>query len=101
MIYEIWKLPPSNPNKFMGYTMIKNPVKITDYVIVYSGKTKDRLGNRRVLEILFEKFNINHPSDYHSESMSVSDLVCTINEETKERTWWYVDNIGFQKVKED
>ena len=99
MIYEIWKLAPSNPNKFMGYDMIKIPIDITDYIMVYSGKTKDRLCNNRILEMLFEKFNINHPDDYYSESMSVSDIICAINEETNERVWWYVDTIGFRKVK--
>lgn len=99
MVYEIWKMPLSNPNKFMWYEHCKNPVDIKDYVMVYSGKTGDIMGNRRVLEMLFEKFNVTHPDDYHSSSMSVSDLVCTINDDTNERTWWYVDGIGFRKVE--
>ena len=49
--------------------------------------------------MLFDKFNNDWPSDYHSESMSVSDLVCTINDNNNERTWWYVDSIGFEKVR--
>jgi len=99
MKYEIWKLPLSNPNKFMGSQYRKGPVKIEDYVMVYSGKTGDTMGNRRILEMLFDKFNNDHPADYHSSSMSVSDLVCTINDNNNERTWWYVDDIGFEKVE--
>ena len=99
MIYEIWTLPPSNPNKFLGSQMRKAPVKIEDYVMVYKGKAGGTMGNHRVLEQLFDKFNTNWPDDYHSESMSVSDLVCTINDNNNERTWWYVDSIGFEKVR--
>ena len=99
MIYDIWKLPVSHPNKFMGSQMRKVSVRIEDYVMVYKGKTGDTMGNRRILEMLFDKFNNDWPSDYHSESMSVSDLVCTINDNNNERTWWYVDSIGFEKVR--
>ncbi len=99
MIYEIWKLPPSNPNKFLGSQMRKVSVKIEDYVMVYKGKCGEPMGNRRILEQLFDKFNNEWPDDYYSESMSVSDLVCTINDYNNERTWWYVDSIGFERVR--
>ena len=100
MKYEIWKLAPSHPNKFMWYESATEPVKIRDYVRVYSGRTGDEMVNRRVLEMLFEKFNIDHPEDYYASSMSVSDIICTINEGANERTWWYVDGIGFQKLED-
>lgn len=99
MKFEIWTMPLNNPNKFMWYGSLKKPVDIKDYVHVYTGKTGAKMGNRRILEMLFQEFNVNHPNDYHSSSMSVSDIVCTINEETNERTWWYVDGIGFVKIK--
>lgn len=99
MRYEIWKLAISHPNKFMWSEHAKEPIKIRDYVHVYTGRTGDKMGNRRILEMLFERFNNNHPQDYHASSMSVSDIVCTINEETNERIWWYVDGIGFKKLE--
>lgn len=97
MKYEIWKLPPSDPNKFISYDHIKHAVKIVDYVMVYSGKIKGDKLNNRMLEQLFEKFNINHPEDYHSESMSVSDLICGIDK-WNHREWFYVDSIGFRRT---
>lgn len=97
MKYEIWKLPPSHPNKFIPYDHIKHTVKIVDYVMVYSGEIKGDKLNNRMLEQLFEKFNINHPEDYHSESMSVSDLICGIDE-WNHREWFYVDGIGFRRT---
>ena len=100
MRYEIWQAPLSCPYKFMHYDWItgKKP-NIRDYVLVYSGETKGEIKNiNEYLEKLFYIFNEEHPADYHSASMSVSDIVCLIGE-CNHRFWFYVDGIGFKEIE--
>ncbi len=98
MRFEIWQLPTANKAKFLHFDWLKEKPSIYDYVMVYSGeKENHRVEIESYLEDLYEIFNVNHPEDYHAASLSVSDLICLIDEDNR-RTWWYVDGIGFKKV---
>ena len=94
MKYEIWQLPVSHPNKYMHLDWCKKTVDILDYVMVYFGITNE---DTDILETLFYIHNEEPPADYHAASMSVSDIVCLIDDVGK-RTWWYVDGVGFKEI---
>lgn len=97
--YEVWQLPPSCDYKFGHYDWIESKPDLYDYVMVYAG-TENRspeLETEEFLEHLFYILNQHHPIDYKVASLSVSDVVCLIDEGNF-RTWWYVDGIGFKKL---
>lgn len=50
------------------------------------------------LEAVFEKFNIDHPTDYKGHSLSVSDIV--VLHEDGENTAHFVDSFGFTELPE-
>ncbi|MBR0159741.1 MAG: DUF4316 domain-containing protein [Oscillospiraceae bacterium] len=49
-----------------------------------------------ILDKLWEDFNIHRPVDYHSPSMSVSDIVAI--KQGGEVSYHYCDSVGFQKL---
>ena len=55
----------------------------------------------RDLEDVFRIFNIDHPDGYRGRSLSVSDIVETVDKDTGEHCWHYCDNIGFKEVTFD
>ncbi len=65
-----------------------------NYKEVYSGS----LDGEMTLDGLFEKFNIDHPSDYHARSMSVSDVV--VLHKNGEDKAYFVDSFGFTEIPE-
>lgn len=97
--YEIWQLPLSSDYKFKHYDWLDKKPTIRDYVMVYAGERDIYIDDvNEYLEALFYIFNQEHPGDYHAASMSVSDLVCLIDEYNK-RTWYYVDGLGFKEIE--
>lgn len=93
--YEVYQLPLSSPNKFMNYDWCKHQVVIRDYVLVYIGTIEE---SDNVLEDIFERLNVDWPEDYHAASLSVSDIV--VLKKDGLRTWYYVNGIGFKKLRE-
>ena len=55
----------------------------------------------RDLEDVFRIFNIDHPDGYRGRSLSVSDIVETVDKDTGEHCWHYCDKIGFKEVSFD
>ena len=51
---------------------------------------------KAILDKLWEDFNIHRPVDYHSPSMSVSDIVAI--KQGDEVSYHYCDSVGFQKL---
>ena len=49
-----------------------------------------------ILDKLWEDFNIHRPADYHSPSMSVSDIIAI--KQGGEVSYHYCDSVGFQKL---
>ncbi|RKJ75395.1 hypothetical protein D7X33_17385 [Butyricicoccus sp. 1XD8-22] len=66
-----------------------------NYDLVYTGELAAGQGSS-TLERLWEKFNINHPADYHRPSMSVSDIVAVKQDGVV--SFHYCDSFGFAKV---
>ena len=51
---------------------------------------------KAILDKLWEDFNLHRPVDYHSPSMSVSDIVAI--KQGDEVSYHYCDSVGFQKL---
>ena len=92
---EIWQASINCRYKFRSYN--KEQFNIKDYVHIYSGIIETiQKDEEAFLEDIFYIFNQSHPKDYHGASLSVSDLICIINNNHKD--WWYVNSIGFIKI---
>lgn len=70
-------------------------IKPENYNLVYVGELSELQGRTQsaTLEMVFEKFNIDHPADYKGHSLSVSDIV-VLHEDGKNSAH-FVDSFGF------
>ena len=66
-----------------------------NYDLAYTGEIAFGQGFS-VLEKLWEKFNLNHPADYHRPSMSVSDIVALKQDGVV--SFHYCDSVGFVQL---
>jgi len=66
-----------------------------NYDLVYTGELAPGQGSS-ALERLWERFNIDHPADYHRPSMSVSDILAVKQDGVV--SFHYCDSVGFAKV---
>lgn len=93
--------------RFLWWEVAKDKFTIDDYHKVYSGELIDAIkyGNEttvcneddyKVLNKLFETFNINRPEDYNARSLSVSDVV-EIRRKDIVR-YYYCDNVGWKLI---
>ena len=73
---------------FMSYDFAKtHGFSIDDYEKVYEGDEDIALYG------IFEKFNINRPTDFKGHSLSVSDIIIANG------IAYYVDDFGFIKIR--
>ena len=63
------------------------------YEVVYTALLPPYTDQNMMLEGLYEKFNIDHPSDFRGHSLSVSDIVALKTRGTV--SYHFVDSIGF------
>lgn len=85
--------------RFMGLEWLKEkgiPVERTDYDLVYTGELTSPGDTGQTLENLYEHFNLHHPADYHSPSLSVSDIIAV--KQNGVLSCHYCDRIGFQEI---
>ena len=75
----------------LSFAQKDNKFSLKDYEVVYSGEI-DNYNIEYTLEKLFEIFNIYHPEDFKSRSMSVSDVV------ELDGDYYYCDHISFKKI---
>ena len=70
----------------------------TNYDLIYTGNlSRDNSGSTtRQLESLYDRFNNFHPADYHSPSLSVSDIIAV--KQNGVLSCHYCDSFGFQEV---
>ena len=66
-----------------------------NYDLVYTGELAPGQG-LNALESLWEKFNIDHPADYHRPSMSVSDIIVVKQDGVV--SFHYCDSVGFAQL---
>lgn len=87
--------------QFMSYSYLKRNGKEPDidhYEVVYAAALPAYRNQTQLLEGLYEKFNIDHPSDFRRHSLSVSDIVALrVNGVVSSH---YVDSFGFKELPE-
>ena len=102
MEITIYQINSANRNfLFSRWKDVKDEFSINNYNNVWTGTEKDIYGEEveintkseiTLLEHIFTKFNLNHPSNFHGHSLSVSDVV-KIDEK-----YFYCDSFGWQDV---
>ena len=72
--------------------------EIDHYEVVYASALPAHHNQTELLEGLYQKFNIDHPSDFTGHSLSVSDIVALrVNGVVSSH---YVDSFGFKELPE-
>lgn len=95
--YYYYQLPSNNLQKFRKYN--ESRFDMEDYVMVWCDEIEDTGDDMEMCEKLYAIFNINHPTQYHGHSMSVSDFI-TFGDYFNKNRMYYCDDIGFKKVGE-
>ena len=96
--YEIYQIPIGSENrdkKFMSMDEVLkqcNDISRDDYAMVYTSPLKE--GD--TLDSLYEKFNIDPPTDYSGHSLSVSDVV-VLHQDHEDKAY-FVDSMGFKEI---
>ena len=57
-------------------------------------ESEESITSEEILDTLFEKFNINHPKNFHGHSLSVSDVI------ELDGIKYYCDDFGWVKIDE-
>lgn len=65
---------------------------IARYDMIYNGTMIPGMN----LDSIYTKFNVDHPSDFHGHSLSVSDVIVVRDEQ--EVSAYYVDSFGFKPI---
>lgn len=89
--YYIFQLPVSNPKKFMPVDY--DEVDWRDYVCVYFFEREKEMDPEEIYEML----NVDHPTDYHAHSLSISDVI--VKRDGQQTTAYVVDIMGFKEVE--
>lgn len=103
MKYKILQLPIDDDLCFRSWTEAQKVCPngkelLKRYKTVYEGEL-DKPANRRVLNELFEIFNINHPEDYRARSLSVSDVVAFCDNNRDPISHWFCDSFGWEEIR--
>ena len=69
------------------------PVELKHYHRTYAG-TVEGEGDLTALEALYKLFNLHHPADFYSYSMSMADVVMLDGERL-----YYCDAFGFKRLE--
>lgn len=94
-IYQITARDPEHDYRFMNLDFVKRhgmEVNRADYELVYI----EPLTEKDTLEAIYERFNIQRPTDFTGHSLSVSDVV--VLNDGKSIKACYVDSIGFAEL---
>ena len=108
-IYQLKDNPELRQFRFEGTESLKrmgitkdnfDAVKMENYNLIYVGELSELQGPTQgeTLEAVYEKFNIDHPTDYKGHSLSVSDIV--VLHQDGENTAHFVDSFGFTTLPE-
>ena len=94
-IYQITARDSEHDYRFMNLDFVKRhgmEVNRADYELVYT----EPLTEKDTLEAIYERFNIQRPTDFTGHSLSVSDVV--VLNDGKSIKACYVDSIGFAEL---
>ena len=97
-IYQVSRDDPHNV-RFMNLDWLKShdiSIDRSNYDLIYTAPLRESGTVPEQLEKLYEQFNLQKPADFHSPSMSVSDIVA-IKQDGKV-SCHYCDSVGFTQI---
>ena len=97
-IYQVSRDDPQNI-RFMNMDWLQShdiSVERGSYELVYTAPLTATGSTDAKLEQIFQQFNLEKPVDFHSPSMSVSDIVAL--KQNGVVSCHYVDSVGFQQI---
>ena len=97
-IYQVSRDDPQNV-RFMNLDWLKShdiSIDRSNYDLIYTAPLSESGTVPEQLEKLYEQFNLQKPTDFHSPSMSVSDIVA-IKQDGKV-SCHYCDSVGFTQI---
>ena len=97
-IYQVSRDDPQNV-RFMNLDWLKShdiSVDRSNYDLIYTAPLSESGTVPEQLEKLYQQFNLEKPVDFHSPSMSVSDIVA-IKQDGKV-SCHYCDSVGFTQI---
>ena len=97
-IYQVKRDDPGNV-RFMNMDWMQSHGKAIargSYDLIYTAPLSATGSTDAKLEAIFEQFNLHRPSDYHSPSLSVSDIVAI--KQNGVVSYHYCDSVGFKEL---
>ena len=97
-IYQVKRDDPGNV-RFMNMDWMQSHGKAIargSYDLIYTAPLTATGSTDSKLEAIFEQFNLHRPADYHSPSLSVSDIVAI--KQNGVVSYHYCDSIGFKEL---
>ena len=96
--YELYQMKSGEQYRYNRYESLESNadahLSAADYDLVYTGDWSEIPGDSTAqkLDMLFQKFNVDHPADYRGRSMSTSDVVVVT--ENGSKTAYYIQPTG-------
>ena len=99
LIYQIRRGGELDAYRFMNYDYLQSKGVTPErggYGAIYTGGLADYGDNKTNLDMIYQRFNVDHPADFKGHSLSVSDIVAL--KQNGVVSCHYVDSIGFREL---
>ena len=99
LIYQIRRGGELDAYRFMNYDYLQSKGITPEhdgYDAIYTGGLADYGDNKTNLDMIYQRFNVDHPADFKGHSLSVSDIVALKKDGVV--SCHYVDSIGFREL---
>ena len=99
LIYQIRRGGELDAYRFMNYDYLQSKGVMPErggYDAIYTGGFMDYGNARTNLDMIYQRFNVDHPADFKGHSLSVSDIVALKKDGVV--SCHYVDSIGFREL---
>lgn len=99
LIYQIRRGGELDAYRFMNYDYLQSKGVTPErggYDAIYTGGFMDYGNARTNLDMIYQRFNVDHPADFKGHSLSVSDIVAL--KQNGAVSCHYVDSIGFREL---
>ena len=99
LIYQIRRGGELDAYRFMNYDYLQSKgvtPERSGYDAIYTGGFMDYGNARTNLDMIYQRFNVDHPADFKGHSLSVSDIVAL--KQNGVVSCHYVDSIGFREI---
>lgn len=99
LIYQIRRGGELDAYRFMNYDYLQSKGITPErdgYDAIYTGGFMDYGNARTNLDMIYQRFNVDHPADFKGHSLSVSDIVAL--KQNGVVSCHYVDSIGFREL---